>query len=73
MNRAIFIVVVANRAVEQMIAEDDIHRFKLRLADGGDSVITFIPACTAVEHARVNLPLTSTMQVSQVWIGPRRG
>ena len=36
-------------------------------------VDTFIPADVPVAQARTSLPSTSTMQVSQVWIGPNMG
>jgi hypothetical protein len=38
-----------------------------------DSVTTFMSAPTLVPHERTSCPFTSTMQVSQVSIGPMRG
>ena len=34
------------------------------------SVATSIPSLTKTPQARTRLPFTSTMQVSQVWMGP---
>ena len=39
----------------------------------GETVLTAMPSAAIVAHARTSRPSTSTMQVSQVWIGPSCG
>ena len=71
---AVAVVVVANRAVELMIAQDAIEGLALRGIRASATVVTtFMPAVTMVPQARTSLPSTSTMQVSQVSIGPNWG
>ena len=71
MHRAVAVVVVADRAVEQVITEDALERPGAGAASArGEDVTTSIPSAATVPQARTRLPSTSTMQVSQVWIGP---
>ena len=71
-DRAIAVVVVADGAVEQVVAEDAVERLALRrMRRGRASSRPSCPAETMVAQARTSLPSTSTMQVSQVWIGPK--
>jgi hypothetical protein len=39
----------------------------------GEDVTTFMPSAAIVPQALTKLPSTSTMQVSQDWIGPSWG
>ena len=57
-----------------MIAENAIECLLLRRqSPAAELVLTFIPAETVVAHALTSLPSTSTMQVSQVCMGPSCG
>ena len=70
-NRAVAVVVVADRAIELVIAENAVEGLGPgRLRPRSRAVDTFMPAITVVAQARTSWPLTSTMQVSHVWIGP---
>jgi hypothetical protein len=69
-NRAIAIIVVADGAVEIVILEYAVEGLALRHVGSLASVTTFIPAAAFLEHARTSFPSSSTMQVSQVSIGP---
>jgi hypothetical protein len=72
-DRAVAVVVVAHRAVEFVIAENAVERLGaggVRPAGRGGDLHS---GATTVAQARTSLPSTSTMQVSQVWIGPNIG
>ncbi len=74
MDRAIAVVVVADRAVEQVIPEDPVEGLALRnIYSRRFSIDPHASGTRFVAQARTNCPSTSTMQVSQVWMGPNCG
>jgi len=66
MDGAIAVVVVADHAVEHVVAEDAIKCFHLGGGRLADLVGTLIPSETSVAQARTRRPSTSTMQASHV-------
>lgn len=70
---AVTVAVVADSAVEEMVTENTIEGLSLRLTRAPEFVTTLMPAEMFVAHALTRFPPTSTMQVSQVWIGPSWG
>ena len=68
---AVPVVVVADGAVEIVVLEDAVEGLALRdVGAARRAVTTFMPAATRVPQARTSSPSTSTMQVSQVSMGP---
>ena len=67
---AVLVVVVADSAVEQVVLQDAVEGFALGDVDGFASGFDVHACGDLVAQARTSSPLTLTMQVSQLWIGP---
>jgi hypothetical protein len=72
-NGAISVVVIAYRAVKNVLLRIRPNASRYAATAFAEFVRTSIPADTMVAQARVSCPLVSTMQVSLVWIGPSCG
>ena len=70
---AIPVVVVAHRAIEEMVAENAIERLCLRSPRARGRRAHDHAVDGVVAHARTSWPSTSIMQVSHVWMAPSCG
>jgi hypothetical protein len=66
MDSATTVVVVADRAVQHVIAQNAVERLHRAATAFADWVETSIPPVAGVAQARIRRPFTSTMLVSHV-------